>query len=827
MPFEKLVEELAPERALSHNPLFQLLFVVQNTQLTHRRDERPGARLDETQLMLSHSRTSKFDLTLYVVTIEEDILCLIEYSTDLFDRATIQRMSAHFQTLLGGLAADPTKRISHLSLLTSSEREQLLVEWNDTFVPDLADNSVYALFEAQASRNPELIAVVHGAEQVSYGDLNSRANSLAAHLRSRGAGPEVFVGVYLRDPIGSLVGLLAALKAGAACVPFDPGYPKNHLEIMFEEIPVSLLLTEKDLVENIPVNTGELIRLDSDWSSLSKQGEQDLIGAATPDNTACVTFAFESPNRPVAIAIPHKAIVNEVRGMLDALGLGNEDKVLQFSSSGSGVSAWSVFGPLAAGATLYLGDRRELLSGQSLLEFLRDNEITAAFIPSSLLMRISDSALPSLHTIVTAGRTFSRNLVQRWVNGRRLFYAYSTPDASLFQSLAQCTESETVAPSAIGRPMRNIEFYILDQRLQPVPVGVPGALYIGGAGSSHHYLNRPDLMAERFLPDPFSQQAGARLYMTGEQARYRPDGAVHFMGRADQQVRIKGFRVDLQEVAASLAQHPNMRELVVTAMEDQRGETRLVAYIATGGKSIEEADLRRHATQHAPEYLGPLTFVLVDSLPLTPTDEIDLHALPVPDLSAPQPERTSEAPQNSLEGILAEIWADVLGIDEVSTHDNFFNLGGHSLSAVMLLLRVQDRFGKEIPLTEILSGMTIERMAKVLRDLDIDDPSGEDSDEDGHKHTRALLAPSSKIMPAPRDGKIPLSFTQERLYFLDRLMPGSAFYNMSVAIQLPRPVNESVMEQSINEIVRRHEALRTRFVSVESEPAQVIVPQMH
>jgi len=826
LPFEVIVEELQPERDMSHTPLFQVMFILQNVPMQAR--QLPDLTLSPLE---AHSGTATFDLTLIMAEGTEGLSGVLEYNTDLFDAATIQRMVGHFQTLLEGIVADPDQSISALPLLTEAERQQLLMEWNDTATDYPQDLCVHHLFEAQVARTPDAVAVVFpstsvgGREQLTYGELNRRANQLARYLQKLGVGPETLVGISVERSLEMAVGLLGILKAGGAYLPLDPDYPQERLAFMLEDAQVSVLLTQARLVADLPISNLQVVRLDTDWASIAQELDGKLESGVTPDDLAYVIYTSGSTGKPKGVMAPHRAVVNHNVTVADRFGLGARDRVLQFATINFDAAVEEIFPTWWRGGTVVL--RSGVLAGGEELERLVEEEgLTVLDLPtaywhewvSSLATR--GTQLPaSVRLVIVGGDKASAERYGRWreivEDGVTWLNTYGPTEATIIATSYEA-EGEIEGEVPIGQPIANVRLYVLDRHLQPVPVGVPGELCIGGVAVARGYLNRPELTAERFIPDPFAPLPGggtggdgARLYKTGDLVRYRADGNIEFLGRVDHQVKVRGFRVELGEIEVALSQHPAVGEAVVLARED--GNKRLVGYVVPEGEqSPGVTALRGFLRGRLPEYMIPSAFVVLESLPLTPSGKVDRRALPAPDGARPELEAVYVAPRTPMEELLANIWAQVLGIGRVGVHDNFFELGGHSLLATQLISRLHEAFQVELPLRDLFESPTVAALAECV--------------EEAQQTAQGLQAPA--IEPVPRDGELPLSFAQQRLWFLDQLEPGSPLYNVPDAVRINGPLDVAALERSLNEIVRRHEVLRTTFPTVDGKPVQVIAPDL-
>jgi len=717
VPFERLVEELQPERSLNRTPLFQVMFILQNAP-------QPTRQLGDLSLsFLSLStQTSKFDLTLSLSEVADGLRASFEYSTDLFEAATITRLLGHFQNLLEAIAADPNRRLSDLPRLTEAEREQLLVEWNQTRTDYPKDAGIHQLFEAQVEQTPEAVAVVFEGQQLTYRELNRRANQLAHYLRKQGVGPEALVGICLERSIETVVALLGILKAGGAYVPLDPAYPKERLSFMLEDTQVPVLLTQQRLIGKLPEHRAQVICLDTGWQAIAQESEENPISGTTAENLAYVIYTSGSTGRPKGVAVPHRGVVRLVKNT-NYVNLSSDEVFLQFAPISFDASTFEVWGCLLNGARLVVFPAHTP-SLDELGQAIERHQVTTLWLTASLFHLMVDGHLKYLRHVrqlLAGGDVLSVPHVEkvlRELKGCQLINGYGPTESTTFTCCHLITSNDRREGSIpIGRPIANTQVYILDRYLQPVPVGVPGELFIGGDGLARGYLNRPELTQARFIPNPFSTRAEDRLYRTGDLVRYLPDGDIEFLGRIDQQVKIRGFRIELGEIEAALSQHPLVRESVVIAREDAPGDKRLVAYLTLSQKAEEIAsELRRFLKEKLPDYMVPSAFVLMAAFPLSPNGKVDRRALPAPDEIRPEVARDFVAPKDELELRLIGIWEKVLGVHPVGVRDNFFDLGGHSLIAVRLFTEIEQMFGKHLPLATLFQAPTIEQLAGVLRE---------------------------------------------------------------------------------------------------------------
>ncbi|MEH1934754.1 MAG: amino acid adenylation domain-containing protein [Nostoc sp.] len=713
LPFEKLVEELQPERNLSHSPLFQVMFAFHNTP--RELWELPGLTITPLEV---HSGAAKFDLTLDLEETSAGIKGGIEYNTDLFDATTIARMLGHFQTLLEGIVANPEQRISDLPLLTAAEQHQLLVEWNNTQTDYDLSECLHQLFAAQVEKTPDAIAVKFADKHLTYHQLNCRANQLAHYLQTCGVQPDVLVAICVERSLEMVVGLLGILKAGGAYVPLDPEYPQERLAYMLEDCQAPVLLTQRSLVNDLPTST-QKICLDTDWETISQQSDGNPNSSVKPVDLAYVIYTSGSTGKPKGAMNSHRGICNRLLWMQDAYKLTETDRVLQKTPFSFDVSVWEFFWPLLTGARLVMAQPGGQRDATYLINTIAQEEITTLhFVPSMLQIFLETKGLErckSLKRVFCSGEALPVDLQERFFEpmGCELHNLYGPTEAAIDVTFWQCQKESNLKSVPIGRAIANTQLYILDSHLQAVPLGAIGELYIGGIGVARGYLNRPDLTAERFISHPFNE--GEKLYKTGDLARYLADGNIEYIGRIDHQIKIRGFRIELGEIETLLAQHPAIQQTVVTARVDNPQNQRLVAYIVSHPEQTPTTDELRHfLKQKVPEYMVPSAFVFLDTLPLTPNGKIDRRALPAPDSTRLDSENTYVAPRDQLEFQLTKIWEEILGVQPIGVTDNFFELGGHSILAVKLFWQIEKTFNQNLPLAILFQSGTVEALAKII-----------------------------------------------------------------------------------------------------------------
>lgn len=713
LPFNELVEAIQPPRHLSHSPLFQVLFILQNS---------PGEPLQLPGLNITplkvESGTVKYDLTLMMTETESGLTAELEYSSLLFDRPTIQRLVGHFVVLLEGIVTNPQQPISHLPLLTVAEQRQLLVEWNSTQVDYPRDKGIHQLFEDQVLRTPDAIAVVFAEQQLTYQELNCRANQLAHYLQSLGIKPESLVGISVERSLEMVIGLLGILKAGAAYVPLDPTYPADRVAYILSNSEASFLLTTSNLLATLPPKATQFICLDTASTVISQQKESNPDSEIAPNNLSYVIYTSGSTGKPKGVQICHQSLVNFINSMKNEPGLNQGDRLLAVTTISFDIHTLEIYLPLTVGATIILASREMTIDGGQLAHQMAkyDVNVMQATPATWRMLLISDwQGSPKLKAIC-GGEALPKELANRLLAKiGSLWNIYGPTETTVWSTTCQVTgnspsDNEDAAES-IGRPIANTQIYILDQLLQPVPIGVIGELYIGGDGVARGYLKRPELNAANFLSNPF--KSNSRIYKTGDLARYLPSGNIEYLGRIDNQVKIRGFRIEIGEIENVLEQHSQVEQAIVIVREDTPGNKQLVAYIVGQSQpSIQE--LRQFLKIQLPDYMIPSAFVMLEALPLTPNGKIDRRALPAPENIRLDAEATFVAPCNELEIHLVKIWEQILGVKPIGIKDNFFELGGHSLTAVRLVAEIEKVWQKKLPLSVLFQKQTIAEFANIL-----------------------------------------------------------------------------------------------------------------
>ncbi|MFK3985732.1 non-ribosomal peptide synthase/polyketide synthase, partial [Micromonospora sp. NPDC050397] len=792
LPFERLVEDLAPVRSAGRHPLFQIMLVVQNVAPATL--DLPGLGIERIEV----GDNPVFDLS-FVLGEEFDadggaagVNGIVTFAADLFDRATVVLLVERLVEVLNAVTADPDVPVSRVDVLGVEERRRVLGEWNDT-ARGVPAGTLSDLFEGQVARTPGATAVVFGDVEVSYADLNARANQLARLLVERGVGPEVVVALVLPRSVDLVVAMLAAVKAGAAYLPIDPRYPVDRIAYMLGDARPAVLVTDEAGPDGLPGS--DVIRLsrtdltgypDHDLTD-TERGSSLLVG-----HPAYVIYTSGSTGRPKGVVVTHQGLSSLILAQAEGFGVTAASRVLQFASPSFDAATAEIAVTLCSGGGLVLAAQEDLAGGPSLTRLIAAAGVTHVTLPPVVLAELEADSLPTVTTLVSAGESLRPDLVGRWSAGRRLVNAYGPTESTICTTMGVLSADGAIP--YIGEPIANTRVYVLDAALRPVPVGVPGELYISGAGLARGYLDRPGLTAERFVANPHGR-LGERMYRTGDLARWNADGQLEYLGRTDHQVKIRGFRIELGEIEAALVSHPVVAQAAVVVREAQPGDKRLVGYVVPGSGGV---DLRAHVAALLPDYMVPAAIVELDALPLTVNGKLDREALPAPDYGAVV---TGRGPANVHEEILCAVFADVLGLPQVGIDDNFFELGGHSLLATRLVSRVRATLGVELPIRALFEAPTVAGLADRLA---------------------ASSASRPPLTPAQRPELVPLSFAQQRLWFLGELEGPSATYNIPMALRLTGPLDTDALHAALHDVVGRHEVLRTVITTVDGRPYQRI-----
>ncbi|NEP32739.1 non-ribosomal peptide synthetase [Moorena sp. SIO3B2] len=808
LPFDKVVDALNPVRDLSHNPLFQVMFSFHDSPLSDLK--LPGLEMSLYEALSNQS--AKFDLD--VVTIprseqrvgqgstaegEEGITMIWEYNSDLFDGTTIERMMGHYQILLEGIVANPSQKLSQVPILSPDQEHQLLVDWNQTQADYSINGCIHHLFEAQVQNSPEAVAVSFAGQHLTYGELNAKANQLARHLQTLGVKPETLVGLCIDRSLDLIVGLLGILKAGAAYVPLDPAYPSERLSYMVNDAQVSVLVTKKQWSTLKSEHPMAVVCLDTQEDVISQYSTQNPESTVTPEDLAYVMYTSGSTGQPKGVMIEHRSLVNFTKAAVITYKITKSDRILQFASISFDTAAEEIYPCLTQGATLILRTEEMI---QSIPEFVDQSQrlqLTVWNFPTAywhlLCSELTQERLvlpESLRLVIIGGERALPEKVSLWLefvgDSVTLVNSYGPTEGTVIATVSQLVnQPQQGQPIAIGRPIPNAKTYVLDESLQPVPVGVPGELHIGGAGVARGYLNRPDLTQEKFISDPFNQDSNSRLYKTGDKVRYRADGNLEFLGRLDNQVKIRGFRVELGEIEAVLNQHSQVFQSVVVAREETPGNKRLVGYVVPHDKGqIEINAVTQMLKETLPPYMVPSSLVMLDALPLTPSGKVNHRALPVPERLNLETLGDLEEPLTWIEGHLRKIWAEVLGIAQVGIHDNFFELGGDSIVSIQMIARAA-RSGLQFTPKQLFQHQTIAELAEVVGT------------------TRKVEANQGLVT-----GIVPLTPIQQ--WFFQENLPDPHYFNQSILLHVTLDLKAEVLEKAVGHLLVHHDSLRLQFV---------------
>jgi amino acid adenylation domain-containing protein/non-ribosomal peptide synthase protein (TIGR01720 family) len=820
-PFDLLVERLQQERDPSRSPLFQVMFTLQKAQLLNEKGlssfalGESGARMDlgglELESVALDQRVAQFDMALNMAEVDGDLTASLEYNTDLFEAATITRMREHFRNLLEEIVANPEQRLGRIPVLCAAERQRLLVEWNRACTWQTEQACIPQLFEAQVERTPDATAVSCETQRLSYTELNARANRLAHHLQSLGVGPEARVGLCVERSIEMLVGLLGILKAGGVYVPLDPQYPTERLQFILADAGVTTLLTQSEFVERFASRPElRVVCLDGDAPAIARQHASNPASAALPANLAYVIYTSGSTGKPKGVGVSHETTASHTLAIREEFQLDASDSVLQFASLSFDVSLEQILPPLVCGARLVLRDE-SVWSAADFARKLEEERLTVADLPSAYWHQLAqeyavsgEAASPhQLRLASVGGDTVLPEAVRLWhstpMKAARLLNAYGPTEtgitSTIFEIPANFSDDASVRRVPIGRPVAQRAIYILDRNGEPTPTGAPGELCIGGPLLARGYLNWPELTAEKFVPDSFSSHPGARLYRTGDLARYLPHGEIEFLGRFDNQVKVRGFRIELGEIEAALSRHPAVREAVALVQEDGAGHKQIVAYVVgKEGLPPTSVDWRKPLKEWLPDYMVPATFVMLDELPLTPNGKVDRRALPALARVNQPSESSYQSPRGSVEEMLAEIWSELLGVERVGAHDNFFALGGDSILSIQVVARAS-RAGLKFTPKQLFQHQTIAELASVTGTA------------------QSSIADQSSVT-----GPVPLTPIQR--WFFAQNFAEPHHYNQAVLLEVQPGADVAVLEKAVQHLLAHHDALRLRFVEGPSGWAQ-------
>jgi amino acid adenylation domain-containing protein len=815
LPFERVVEALKPERSRSYAPIFHIMFTLDNT---------PAHPLQFAGLTAVPFGTGPatvgvdWDLTM----MDRDpngLRVLLQYATDLYDRDTIKRVLGNLHGLLESIVADPEKRLGELARLSEEEQEKLLANGNGTAVACAAPACVHELIAEQARRVPDRIAAAHGEHQLTYDELNRRANQLAHCLKETGVEAETRVAVCMERSPEMLISMLGIWKAGAAYVPLDVSYPPDRLAYVLEDVQARVVLASKGSQAILPADTPGVVLLDSGWQRIALQPAHEVQDKTTPANLAYVIYTSGSTGRPKGAMIEHRGMMNHLLAKVEDLKLTSDDVVAQTASAAFDISIWQFLAVLISGGTLQIISDGTVQDAAALLGQVEQAGVTVLeTVPGMVAMMVDRQQQSSgrgrsgaaLRWMISTGEALPAAVCAAWRAGFPdipLLNAYGptecSDDVTHYEVADALAEPLLYAP--LGKPIRNLRLYVLDQNGEIAPMGVVGELVVGGIAVGRGYLNRPALTAEKFVPDPFTSEPGGLLYRTGDRVRWLNSGDLDYLGRIDEQVKIRGYRVELGEIEAVLDKHPGIVQNAVVACDDPLGGKRVVAYVVARRDAVNRLMLQEYLQERLPKYMVPSAFVLLEKLPQTPNGKVDRKALPVPDWHLGG--KPHDLPRTPVEELLAGIWMEVLQLEALGVDDNFFDLGGHSLLATQVVSRIRSCMQVDLPLKALFESPTVAQLAGYLE----------------NRAREQKGKPLQFVVKEDREGLLPLSSAQQRLWFLDQLNPGDPAYNIHTALRIRGPLDPEVLERSLNEIVQRHAVLRTRLVTVDGQPMQEIL----
>ncbi len=815
VPFEKVVDELHPQRRLNLNPIFQVMFDIRSG--AQQSLSLPGLELSTFEI---EGATSIFDMYASMVEEGDDLRAVVQYSTDLFEAETIRRLLRHWKTMLEGIVADPKQRLADLPLMTEAERRQILFEWNSAAEGEGETRCIHQLIEQQVERTPEAVAVLFGGERLTYRQLDERANRLANYLRRLGVAPGDRVAVCLERSVEMLVGILAALKAGAAYVPLDPSYPTQRLTFMLSDTRPHVLLTQQRLLGQLPEHDATTVCLDAAWPEIGGEEAKRVPVRLDPALPAYVIYTSGSTGQPKGVQMPHAAVVNFLRAMLREPGLSADDVVLGLTTLSFDPSVLELYLPLMVGARIVLVGQEETTDGALLLRRIDEHGVTlmqATPTTWRLLLEAGWAKTPR-PKVLCGGEAMSPALARQLLErSAAVWNMYGPTETTVWSVLSRVEPSER--PVTVGKPIANMRLYVMGEQQQLAPVGVAGEVYIGGAGLGHGFVNRAGLTAEKFVPDAVSGVAGARLYRTGDVGRWRADGELEYLGRLDEQVKVRGHRIELGEIEAVLAQHPSVRRAAVIAPRDDQQHQRLLAFVvAHDGQQPSAPDLRQFLRQRLPEYMLPAAFVALDELPLTPSGKIDRRQLAR--MKSAQPLTATRGyvpPRTANEETLAEIWRRLLGVERVGVEDNFFELGGDSILSVQVV-SLAERAGLRLRPRQLFEHQTVAELAEAAGTVEA---AAREQVEDSRP--APALPDGLRHLEAEAEAVYALSPLQAGLLFLNRYAPDAGEYFNQYSLRLHGPLDAEAFEGAWRRVVERHQVLRAGFhwEGLE-EPIQVV-----
>ena len=823
LPFEQLVDHLRPERTANQNPLFQVMFILENTPPS---DMQLGdIRLRPLEIK---GKTAKFDLTLNLVPEEGGLQGRLNYNCELFEPATMERMIGHYQELLEGIAGQPDQAIAELSMLTEAEREQVLVEWNRTAV-EYGEATIVELFEQQVERTPGEVAVEHNNEQLSYGELNGKANQLGRYLQELGVGPEVQVGICVERSLELVVSLLAVLKAGGAYLPMDPGYPQERLQYIAEDAQLAVLISQRALENRFSQNQARLIFLEDIREEIEQCSRERVESGVRVENPAYLIYTSGSTGKPKGVMVTHGNVVRLMRSTEGWFGFNEQDVWTMFHSYAFDFSVWELWGALLYGGRLVVVPYWVSRSPEAFYRLVKERAVTVLNQTPSAFQQFSledeskqrEERELKLRLVIFGGEALEMSSLRPWFERHgdakpQMVNMYGITETTVHVTYKELKKQAAQGnASLIGTRIPDLQLYILHE-MQPVPVGVVGEMYVGGAGVARGYWNRAGLTAERFVPHPFSEVGGERLYRTGDLGRYLVDGGIEYLGRMDQQVKIRGYRIELGEIEAVLEQHEAVKQAVVMAREDQPGDKRLVAYVVVdpGGEELNVSRMRSYLRARLPEHMVPAALMVLESMPLTEHGKLDRKALPRPEWKADEEKYVS--PRNAVEEQLSRVWGEVLRVERVGVRDNFFELGGDSIISIRILARCRE-VGLKLELRQLIERQTIERLAEVVEEVATEKKEGR-----GEPFS-LISAEDRSMLPGDVEDAYPLSRLQMGMLFHSEYNSETPLYHDINSIHLRAPLQAALLRQAVAEVVERHEVLRASFhVSRYSQALQCV-----
>lgn len=798
VPFEKLVDMLNPKRDASYAPLFQVMFALHNAP--RRTSEMLELTLEDIDIP---RETAKYDLSLNVIAGDDGLKCSFEYCTDIFSQKTVKTLANCYLRLLEAITQAPDKKVAYYSLLSKADAENMIRLGRGSSTLINWKNGIHDQVQNIAEQNPDAIAIEFQDTAVTYAELNQRSNQLANYLLAQGVKQEQIIALCAEPSPEMILGILGILKAGATYLPLDFSLPNERINYILEDAKPQFILQHSALNQPLPVQDIKTLVFDWHAADLSKYSTVLANTSVSGNNLAYVIYTSGSTGKPKGTLLRHSGLCNFISGLIDQLGLSAGNRCLQFASFNFDASVWEVFSALCSGATLCLAKKDKLTAGPVLQDTLNQLRIDTAILPPAVLPELSSEHLPRLKTLSVGGEACAKEVAEKWARGRRLLNAYGPTETTICATLFPCPDVITTAPP-IGKAIPNTHVYVLDQNLNPVPFGVTGELYISGEGLARGYLNQPGLTAERFIPDPFSAVPGSRMYQSGDLVRLLDDGNIQYVGRADQQIKLRGFRIELGEVEQTLKSFAEIKDALVK-LQNLGGQNCLIAYVIAYDAPLDNQVIRNRLQQFLPDYMLPTNYMWLDAWPINTSGKIDHNALPKAEVE----HSVYLAPRNDLEQSICDAWEEVLQRDGIGVFDNFFDLGGHSLLATRITSILRDKFNLDVPVSTLFNAPTVALLAETL-----------------HEKKKSIL---SAIVPGViKDDAtrgFPLSYAQQRLWFMDQLEANSAFYNVSTTLRLTGELLLSSFEYAFNQLIQRHASLRTLYPTVEGEPQQIILTE--